>query len=152
MKKLIDVYPYRLNGTVSEFLLLKRSEKKIYSGQWRMIGGKVKENETSWQGALRELKEETGQVPVKFWAVPSVNQFYEASSDAIHSIPAFAAELDYNAPITLDEEHTDYKWVNIEEIEPYIKWPEQRRLIKLVSGLLTDKSLGIIPEWLIEVP
>jgi dihydroneopterin triphosphate diphosphatase len=36
---------------------------KIYEGQWRMIGGKVDPDETYWEGALRELKEETGLRP-----------------------------------------------------------------------------------------
>ena len=33
---------------------------KVYGGQWRMIGGKIKENELAWQAALREFDEETG--------------------------------------------------------------------------------------------
>lgn len=151
MKKLIDVYPYRLKNRTPYFLIFKRSEEKIYSNQWRMVGGKIKEGESYWEGALRELKEETGISPVKFWTIPSVNQFYEAKTDTIHSIPAFAAELDVNAEIQLDEEHSGYKWVRIDEVELYIKWPEQRRLMQLTSDILTDKYLEILPEWLIEI-
>ncbi len=151
MKKLIDVYPYRLKNRTPYFLIFKRSEEKIYSNQWRMVGGKVKEGESYWKGALRELKEEVGISPIKFWTIPSVNQFYEAKTDTTHSIPAFAAELDVNAEIQLDEEHSGYKWVRIDEVELYIKWPEQRRLMQLTSDILTDKYLEILPEWLIEI-
>ena len=45
MKRLIDVYVYRMNSGFPEFLLLLRSKNKIYANQWRMVGGKVKENE-----------------------------------------------------------------------------------------------------------
>jgi dihydroneopterin triphosphate diphosphatase len=92
-KKLIDLYPYRVTDDQPEFLLLKRSKGRIYQGQWRMIGGKVEEGEAYWQAALRELDEETGLVPLKFWTLPSINQFYEAKTDQILSIPAFAAEI-----------------------------------------------------------
>ena len=93
MKKLIDVYPYRLNEGKPEFLIFFRSSKKIYAHQWRMVGGKVKEGEEYWQAALRELIEETSLSPVLFWSIPSINSFYEASSDQIHHIPAFWSRI-----------------------------------------------------------
>lgn len=151
MKKLIDVYPYKIEDGVPEFLIFKRSTNKVYANQWRMVGGKVQEGETRWKAALRELKEETGLVPNTFWVIPSVNRFYEPKTDMIHAIPAFAAQLNPNADIRLDEEHTDYKWVKADEISRYIPWPEQRRLIKLIHTILTDNLYQILPEWLIEI-
>ncbi|MBD3615725.1 MAG: NUDIX pyrophosphatase [Gracilimonas sp.] len=151
MKKLIDVYPYRVKEGNPYFLIFKRSSEKVYRNQWRMVGGKIKKEESSWEGALRELKEETGLTPVKFWTIPSVNSFYEAETDMVHAIPAFAAELDVDAQVELDEEHSGFKWVSIDEIELYIKWPEQRRLMKLTHDILTDQYLEILPEWIIEI-
>ncbi|MFP8488260.1 NUDIX domain-containing protein [Gracilimonas sp. Q87] len=151
MKKLIDVYPYKIvNGEV-HFLVLKRSSSKIYAEQWRMIGGKVKSGETSWNAGLRELQEETGLKPLKYWSVPSVNQFYEHTTDMIHSIPAFAAELSDQGYIKLDDEHTGYKWITIQQISDFIKWPEQQRLMKLIDELLKNETNEILPEWIIEV-
>ncbi|MEO1022858.1 MAG: NUDIX domain-containing protein [Bacteroidota bacterium] len=150
MKKLIDLYSYRLIGDSGpEFLLLKRSKKKIYASQWRMIGGKVKQDETYWQAALRELNEETGLEPVTFWTVPSINQFYEAESDTIHHIPAFAAELANDAVPTLDDEHSDWMWVSVTDISTYIHWPEQQRLFRLIHHILTDQNQQLLPQWLI---
>lgn len=151
MKKLIDVYPYRQKHGYPNFLIFKRSSEKIYANQWRMVGGKVQEGEQSWQAALRELKEETGLSPVKLWAIPSVNQFYEPKSDTVHTIPPFAAELEFDAEITLDDEHSEYKWVSIEDVQSYIKWPEQLRLMKLTYDIMTDEFLEILPEWVIEL-
>ncbi|MTI86644.1 MAG: NUDIX pyrophosphatase [Balneolaceae bacterium] len=150
MKKLIDVYPYQFRNGEAEFLILKRSATKIYAGQWRMIGGKVQKGETSWQAGLRELKEETSVTPCTYWVIPSVNKFYEANSDCIHHIPAFAAEVDEAAQITLDDEHSGHKWITIQDVESYIKWPEQRRLIRMAHEILTDSNQQILPEWIIE--
>ena len=149
MKKVIDVYPYRIFDGEVEFLLFLRSSKKIYANQWRMVGGKVLEDEVSWQAGLRELKEETGLSPKSYWTVPSVNHFYEAKSDQVLLIPAFAAELTKYAEPSLDDEHTSFKWVSIDEVDTYIKWPEQRRLIRLIHQIIINKEL--LPEWVISL-
>jgi dATP pyrophosphohydrolase len=151
MKKLIDVYPYLIKNGEPLFLIFKRSSNKIYGNQWRMVGGKVKEEESRWEAALRELKEETGLKPQKFWVIPSVNSFYEAKTDMVHSIPAFAAELPEDEEIQLDEEHSDFKWVSVDEIPKHILWPEQRRLMKLTYDILTDEHSEILPEWIIDI-
>lgn len=151
MKKLIDVYPYRIVKNEIEFLIFRRSSNKIYAGQWRMIGGKVKPDESSWQAGLRELKEETGINPDLFWAVPSVNQFYEHKTDTVHSIPAFAARMASGTDIVLNEEHTEFKWISAVNVDHFIKWPEQRRLIRLIEKLLIKKENEILPEWIIEI-
>lgn len=148
MKRLIDVYVYRLNSGFPEFLLLLRSKNKIYSNQWRMVGGKVKKNEKYWKAAQRELKEELGVSPDTFWVIPSINSFYEANTNQIHQIPAFAAEL-IDPNIILDNEHTQFRWVSVSEIEDMISWPEQKRLMRLTDQILRNQQ--ILPEWLIKL-
>lgn len=145
---LIDVYPYRITEHGAEYLLLRRSEDKIYAGQWRMVGAKVNQNEPAWKAALRELREETGIIPVKFWALPSVNTFYEAKTDRIHHIPAFAAEVDAkDAEVTLNAEHTDYRWEKCGAACNLVRWPEQQRLISLADRLINSSQ--ILPDWII---
>ncbi len=148
MKRLIDVYVYRLNSGFPEFLLLLRSKNKIYSNQWRMVGGKVKKNEEYWKAAQRELKEELGVFPDTFWVIPSINSFYEANTNQIHQIPAFAAEL-IDPNIILDNEHTQFRWVSVSEIEDMISWPEQKRLMRLTDQILRNQQ--ILPEWRIKL-
>ncbi|HCD52168.1 MAG TPA: NUDIX domain-containing protein [Balneolaceae bacterium] len=150
MKRLIDVYVYRFRHEKPEFLLFLRSSKKIYANQWRMIGGKVEEGEPYWKAALREFNEETGLSPDNFWVIPSVNTFYEAQSDQIHQIPAFAIEIAPDKTPVLDDEHTDFRWISIEELDSYLSWPEQKRLIRLTHNILINDQ--ILPEWQLDTP
>lgn len=134
--RVVDVYPYRQNDRATEFLLLRRAPGVAYAGQWRMIGGKIEPGEAAWQAALRELREETGRRPVRAWTVPSVNAFYEWQTDRLNLIPAFAAELD--ADPVLDDEHDAFAWLPAEAAAERLRWPEQRRLLRLIDTLLCD--------------
>jgi 8-oxo-dGTP pyrophosphatase MutT (NUDIX family) len=148
MKKLIDAYLYSIDPKDNQtlrFLVFLRNKSKIYSGQWRMVGGKVQENETYWKAALREIREETSLIPNEFWVIPSLNQFYEPQTDLILSIPAFAARIPLDADIKLNDEHSEYKWIGIQDIHQYIPWPEQRRLMHVVYDIIRSK--GILEQW-----
>lgn len=147
MKRLIDLYPYSYGGHEVKFLILKRSDGVIYSNQWRMIGGKVEQGETAWEAARRELKEETGLETELFWSVPTINHFYDSESDEIYLIPAFAAQVNEDDSITLNHEHNSYLWVTIDEVEQYIDWPEQQRIMKLTEKLVRGNK--ILDDWII---
>lgn len=144
--RLVDVYPYHSVAGHTEFLILKRAPHKQYAGQWRMVGGKIQDSEKAWQAGLRELKEETSITPDVFWAIPSVNFFYNHREDRIEYIPTFAACVPAGSKIELDEEHTEYQWIESTEADNFVKWPEQRRLIQLTASILNDQ---ILEDWII---
>jgi dATP pyrophosphohydrolase len=145
--RVVDVYPYRLDDAGGvRFLLLRRAPDVAYAGAWRMVGGKIRPGEAAWEAALREVKEETGRTPRRFWALPSVNAFYEWQHDRINLTPAFAAELD--ADPVLNHEHDAFAWLPAAEAAARLRWPEQQRLLRLTARLLRD---GILPEWVIPV-
>jgi len=146
--RLIDLYVYRKEGPRLSFLLLKRAGEKVYAGQWRMIGGKVKRGEISWRAALREMREETGLSPNLFWSVPTLNHFYEASRDHIHLIPVFAAQVGQDAEPVLNDEHNMYEWVDVDEAVSRLAWPEQKRIVKCIYSILTDDK--VINDWIIK--
>lgn len=149
--QVVDVYPYCKEKKEIKFLMLKRSDNKTYAGQWRMVGGKIKSEESAWEAGLRELLEETTLKPELYWAVPSINHFYDHSTDSIHLIPAFAAEISPSEidNIRLDDEHTEAQWISAKKCCKIIHWPEQRRLIKLIERIILRDEL--LDEWIIKV-
>lgn len=54
---LVSILTLRSDG---RFLITKRAPEKKYAGRWEITGGCVQSGETAVQGALRELREETG--------------------------------------------------------------------------------------------
>ncbi|MFQ5568609.1 MAG: NUDIX domain-containing protein [Rhodothermales bacterium] len=142
--RVIDVYPYRyVEAGVPAFLLLRRAATVIYPGQWRMIGGKIRRGEAAWQAAVREIREETACAPVRLWALPSVNTFYEWRHDRVNLAPAFAAEL--AADPVLNHEHDAFAWLPEDEAVTRLAWPEQQRLLRLAGRLLR----GGVPDVLL---
>jgi dihydroneopterin triphosphate diphosphatase len=116
-----------------EFLLLKRGEKEIYGGLWQMVTGKIRKGEKAYNAALREIKEETGLKPKKFWVTPNVNPFYSHENNYISLIPVFAAEVDGNSKVTLCKEHTEYKWLNPDKAKKILAWPGQRKSVDIIT-------------------
>lgn len=143
--RVVDVYPYREQSVNPEFLLLRRAPHTKYAGQWRMVGGKIEADETAWETGLREVQEETGQSPTRFWTLPSVNAFYEWEHDRVNLAPAFAAAL--SADPILNDEHDDYAWRPAQEAVRYLDWPEQKRLLRLADRVLRD---GIPPSLIVD--
>ncbi len=144
--RVIDVYPYRNQSVNPEFLLLRRAPDAPYARQWRMVGGKIESGETAWEAGLREVTEETGHAPTRFWALPSVNAFYEWQHDRINLAPAFAAALP--ADPDLDDEHDAFAWLPAREAVQRLQWPEQERLLRLADRVLRN---GVPPSLIVDV-
>ena len=118
-----------------EFLLLLRSSKKIYSGTWRMVGGKIQPPEPAWRAALREIHEETRLPVSRLLTVPYINRFYEWKHDRINDIPVFVALTTGREPV-LDDEHSDFAWLSMEEALERLPWPGQREGLQAAQSLL----------------
>lgn len=133
--RVFDCHVARRRGENYEYLLLLRAPEKIYAGSWRMVGGKIREGESAWKAALRELAEETGLRAERLFAVPFVNRFYEWQHDRINDIPVFVALTDGSDP-RLDSEHTRFEWVTLEGALERLPWPGQCEGVRAADRLL----------------
>ncbi len=57
------------------YLVLKRSSSYL-TGTWQPISGRIEKGEKAWEAALREIKEETGLTPDRFYSTNQVESFY----------------------------------------------------------------------------
>lgn len=109
----------------SQYLIIKRSSRTLH-GSWQMISGKVEKGETAIDATLREIKEETGLVPAKLYSANLLEQFYDIDYDVINLVPVFIAFVDVDSNVVLNEyEHSDYKWIGVDEAEKYLIFDNQ---------------------------
>ncbi len=138
---MIEAHIFRETQNGLEFLLLKRSQNEIYPGLWQMVNGKIEEDETAYQAAIREIKEETGLHPEKLWVVPNVNTFYSHESNVISLLPVFAAKVKGGEKVTICEEHSDSCWYNPEEAKNLLAWEGQRHSVDLINRYYTKDRI-----------
>ena len=121
------------------FLLLKRVNNKIYPGIWQGVTGKINNNELPYQTALRELKEETALTPKKIWTIDQVNMFYDAKNNVMNLIPIFGVSVE-TKKIILSNEHSEYKWCNIDQAIKLLTWEQQKKGIKIFYEMLKENK------------
>lgn len=137
---MIEAHIFRETENGLVFLLLKRSEGQPYPGLWQMVTGKIKPDEKAHQTAMREIKEETGLVPVQLWVAPTVNSFYEPEDEYVCLLPVFAARVETDQ-IKLSGEHTDYQWVDKITAQKLLAWEGQRKAVQIIEDyFLNEKS------------
>ena len=125
------------SGRLREFLQLRRAKGEFLEGAWGAIHGRIEGSETAWQAALRELREEAGLVPLEFYQLDTINQFYLVAGDCVWHVPGFCAVVARDATVTLNDEHDDHRWIDRSRIEADFLWPgERRQLEELVREIV----------------
>ena len=133
--RVVDCYVYRQTGDGLKFLLMKRNLNKIYENLWQGVAGKIEDDETAPEAAIRELKEETGLDPVNMFVADHVSRFYEVHGDRVNLVPVFGMEVDSDE-VMLSEEHVDFKWVTIKEALNTLVWNGQKEGIQTVHDMV----------------
>ena len=128
-----------VDGGLGELLQLRRAAGQFMGGSWSTVRGRIEGTEKAWQGALRELREETGIVPEadEFYQLDTVDTFYLAADDTIWHVPGFCAVVPRDSVVRLNAEHDDFRWVDRSVIDQEFLWPgERRQLEELVREIM----------------
>lgn len=132
--KQIEVYLFRRRGRRVEFLLLRRSAERTLALVWQPVTGGIEKGEAAYVAAAREVREETSLTPIRWWALQRLTAFYQPSSDAIHVVPVFAAEVAWTDPVHLSHEHDRYAFVRAAIAAKRVLWETQREALKAVQA------------------
>ena len=146
--RIIEVCVFRFVNDRTEYLMLKRSPaEKIYPDLWQLVTGSLNDGEKAIDAALRELKEETGLTPDRFWVVPHVSTFYDPAYDAVNMSPLFAAQVSAGSEPTLSSEHSVHTWLPYADARRYLVWPGQRAGLETVEKYIIDgEQAGVLTE------
>jgi len=140
ISNLIEAHIFRRNKNELEFLAMKRVRDGSYPNIWQMVTGAIHDNEKAYKTAIREIKEETGLVPLRMWTLPNINSFYSSEDDCIFMIPVFAAEVNLDDLVSLSIEHSEFKWVSKNEMIKLLAWPGQKKSVEILSEYLANDN------------
>ncbi len=147
--RLIELYPFRFHLNHLEYLLLRRSpDDRLYPGIWQIVTGTIEHGEKAYEAAIRELKEETGFAPLRFWVLPDVSSFYDPESDSVQTCVVFCCQVSDGTDPVLSEEHRAWQWCGSRKAKPLLAWPSQRDHIDLVDATI---GRGDISEKLLDI-
>lgn len=127
-----------------EFLILKRSNyTNIYPGIWQVITGTIKDTEKPLDCAIRELLEETSLTPCKIWNIPYVALFYNHLDNRMHTSPVFGFMVNMNDTVRISNEHTEFKWLKLDEILAFLELPSHIEGTKIFFDYILSKNSQI---------
>jgi dATP pyrophosphohydrolase len=130
----VAVYVFRTLPIGTQFLQLHRAAGSgDYAGTWQTVYGGIKSGESAIAAALRELQEETQLTPINFFQVEYLESFYHRARDRVTVLPVFAAQVATNAEVLIDEEHDDYRWVDLADVPTHFVWRVQRQAIAIIE-------------------
>lgn len=137
----VDVYPVRLGVAGLQVLALRRGRMGRCPGSWEVVHGSIEEGETPVEAALRELREETGLAPERFYNLSRTESFYRHTADEIGFIPVFAAFV-AEAPVRLSAEHEASEWLSLPAAQGRLNWPRERRALEDIAIMLATGDAG----------
>ena len=140
---IVEVCVFCFSGDAPRYLLLRRSKTdRIYPDTWQIVSGSIEANETALKASLREMKEETGFAPDRYWVVPHTNTFLNPRRDVMHISAVFAAQIPSGSLPTLSHEHHDFEWCSMERAKELLVWPGQVQALRVVQEYIVEGKLA----------
>ena len=115
-----------------KLLILKRSNKvKSMKGLWAGISGIIENNEPPLKRAIIEIFEEAGIIEEDITLIKSAEEMRINSPQyENHEWEIFPFLFESKNPtITLNWENSEFKWINVEELENYETVPSLQKVL-----------------------
>lgn len=143
----VDTYVVRTGVTGLEVLVLRRGHKGRNQGSWEIVHGTIEPNEAPVQASLREMGEETGLVPARFYNLSRVESFYRHTLDEVGFIPIFVAFVEGGEP-RLSAEHDAFEWLPIPAAQGRVAWPREHRGLEDIQIIFAKGDAGNLEDVL----
>jgi len=136
-QKSAGIVLFRNDSDKNEFLLLNYPQ-----GHWDFVKGKIEQNETSHETALRETKEETGITNIKFvdGFEESVEYDFRFKKEDIHKKVIFFLAKTNEKNIKLSHEHNDYLWLEYNDALKKTTFENAKNVLTKANKFLSSTS------------
>ena len=144
----MDTYALRGAGRTLEILALRRGPNGRNPGSWETVHGTIEPGETPVQASLRELREETGLVPAKFYNLSRTEAFYQHRTNELALIPVFAAFVAPEVTVKLSAEHDRAEWLRPRDAAERFAWPRERRAVDDILSIVGGGDADLLEDVL----
>ena len=100
---------------------------------WQPVTGKLRRGEDALAGAAREVREETGLAPGRWWALEGIGIYFDARAGRARVMAMFAAEVGARERVTLSREHSAFAFLAAPAASRRFLWEAQRRGLESVK-------------------
>ena len=112
---------------ITQNIVLKNKDGKVLilkhnTGKWLLPGGKINKGENSLEGLKREIKEETGANEFKIEKIVDMDTWEDDGQG--YCVITFLGSTSIDK-IVLSEEHINFAWTDINELDKYQFWNEK---------------------------
>ena len=144
----MDTYALRGAGRTLEILALRRGPNGRNPGSWETVHGTIEPGETPVQASLRELREETGLAPAKFYNLSRTEAFYQHRTNELALIPVFAAFVAPDVTVQLSAEHDRAEWLRPRDAAERFAWPRERRAVDDILSIVGGGDADLLEDVL----
>ena len=130
----VEAYVLTIGARGARFLQCLRATDPL-AGTWHPVMGHCERGETAARAAVRELREEIG-LEIKgadvlgMWAMEQTYPFFVHEIDTVVLSPRFAVLVRDGFAPSLNDEHSEFRWVEESGVESSFLWPGQRMTIR----------------------
>ncbi len=129
---------YRKKGESFEVLLLKRTKER--GDFWNAVNGTLEFDESIAECRARELSEEAGIKDVLRWS-DEINRFSFQYHESPFVVVVYAAEVPADQSVVINEEHTEYAWVNFDNALQMMKFDDDKNGLRACQKMLSYRHL-----------
>jgi 8-oxo-dGTP pyrophosphatase MutT (NUDIX family) len=141
------VYVIRPLADGWKVLTVQRANDTRCPGAWETIHGRLDPEERPEDGAIREVREETGLTVSRLYNV-TVQPFYLHMFGTVQLAIVFCAFVDEPADVTLGDEHQSYEWLSPHDASSRFIWPREREALSHILHLLAGGNAGPVEDVL----
>jgi 8-oxo-dGTP pyrophosphatase MutT (NUDIX family) len=143
----VDAYVIRPLRDGWRVLALQRADDTRCPGSWETVHGRLEPGEPPEQGALREVREETGLEADRLYVI-TVQPYYLKATRTVQLAVVFAAFVGEPAAVAIGPEHSTFEWLDLDAARARFVWPRERAALDEIVSLLRGGDAGAVEDVL----